>query len=89
MKKSWLYLCLIAPLLSVGCGASSESVVSISPAAVALSVGQSIQFQATPPGSAQSLVWSVNDISGGGAMVGTILAEVEFIPLRLNHRASR
>jgi arylsulfate sulfotransferase len=72
MKKSWFYFCLMAPLLWAGCGASSESVVSISPAAVALSVGQSIQFQATPPGSAQSLVWSVNNITGGSAMLGTI-----------------
>jgi arylsulfate sulfotransferase len=74
-KNSWVYLCLLALILDVGCGSgSSQSVIttSISPSAAALSLGQSTQFQAVLPGSAQSYIWSVNGISGGNTMVGTV-----------------
>jgi len=74
-KNSWVYLCLLGLILDVGCGSgSSQSAIttSISPSAAALSLGQSIQFQATLPGSPQSYIWSVNGISGGNMMIGTV-----------------
>ena len=78
MNKLWVYFCLFAPILAVGCGSSSQSVTSISPSAVALSLGQSIQFQTTPAGSAQGMVWSVNGISGGNSTFGTIDASGKY-----------
>jgi arylsulfate sulfotransferase len=72
MSKPWVYFCLLVPVLAVGCGSSSQSVTSISPSAVALSLGQSIQFQTTPSESAQGMVWFVNGILGGNSTVGTI-----------------
>jgi arylsulfate sulfotransferase len=78
MHKLWVYFCLLAPILAVGCGSSSQSVTSISPTAVALSLGQSVQFQTTPSGSAQGMVWSVNGISGGNSTVGTIDASGKY-----------
>jgi arylsulfate sulfotransferase len=81
MNKPWVYFCLLAPVLAVGCGSSPQSVTSISsisPSAVALSLGQSIQFQTTPSGSAQGVVWSVNSISGGNSTVGTIDASGKY-----------
>jgi arylsulfate sulfotransferase len=72
MKKSWVYFCLLALVLAVGCGSSSQSATSISPSAVALSLGQSIQFHATLPGSTMGFDWSVNGISGGNSTVGTV-----------------
>ena len=73
-KTSSLCFCLIAALvLLAGCGSGSSRIeTSISPSAVALSLGQSTQFQATLPGSSQGISWSVDGTTGGNAMVGTI-----------------
>ena len=62
-------------VLAVGCGSSSKkaaTAASITPSAVAVSLGQSVQFQATLPAGATGTTWSVNGISGGNATVGTI-----------------
>ena len=68
-----MYLCLLTPALACGCGGSSSSKIgSITPSAVAISLGQSAQFQAKLPGNSSSYVWSVNGIVGGNAEVGTI-----------------
>ena len=76
IKHSWAYLCLAAFMLQIGCGGGSGPsnvvVPTVSPSAVALSLGQSTQFQATLPGSSQGVTWSVNGTTGGNAMVGTI-----------------
>ncbi|MFY9751168.1 MAG: aryl-sulfate sulfotransferase [Candidatus Acidiferrales bacterium] len=73
MKKSWVYFCLSVAFLQVGCSTGSSQVAaSISPSVIALSLGQSIQFQATLPGAAQTYIWSVNGIQGGSSTLGTI-----------------
>ena len=75
MTKSWLYICLLMAVLAVGCGSSSKkapTAASITPSVVAVSLGQSVQFQATLPAGATGTTWSVNGISGGNATVGTI-----------------
>jgi len=73
MIKPWVYFCLVALVLEVGCGSGSAPIAtSISPSAVALSLGQTTQFHAVLPGSAQDIIWSVNSISGGNATVGTV-----------------
>lgn len=73
-KTSSLCFCLIAALvLLAGCGSGSSRIeTSISPSAVALSLGQSVQFQATLRGSSQGISWAVDGTTGGNAMVGTI-----------------
>src|SRR5580698_2988297 len=78
MNKACVYFCLLVPVLVVGCGSSSQSATSISPSAVALSLGQSIQFETTLSGSAQGTVWSVDGISGGNSTVGTIDASGKY-----------
>jgi arylsulfate sulfotransferase len=81
MKCSWSYSCLVAFLFLVGCGGGSGSSnevansISVSPTGVALSLGQSVKFQATLTGSSQtspSVMWSVNGMVGGNSMIGTI-----------------
>ena len=52
IKHSWAYFCLVAFMLQIGCGGGSGSssnpvVPTVSPSAIALSLGQSTQFQAT------------------------------------------
>lgn len=74
VDRSWVLVCLLA-LFLVGCGSGSSvapTSPSISPSAIALSLGQSVQFQATLPGAAQSYTWSVNGIQGGNATTGMI-----------------
>src|ERR1700733_9159781 len=71
--KLWSCFCLCLAVLESGCASGhSSNVASISPSAVALAPGQSVQFQATLPGNAKSIAWSVNGISGGNGMLGTI-----------------
>ncbi len=78
IKHSWAYFCLVAFILQIGCGGGSGSsnnnpvVPTVSPSAIALSLGQSTQFQATVPGGSQGVTWSVNGTTGGNAMVGTV-----------------
>ena len=73
MKKARMCFCLVALAVLGGCSSSSSTKTgSISPGAVALSLGQSTQFQATLPGKSGSETWSVNGIAGGNATVGTI-----------------
>lgn len=80
IKTSWSYLCVAVFLLLVGCGGVTEpnapaSSISVSPTAVALSIGQSAQFTATVTGdsqTSQSVTWAVNGIIGGNSTVGTI-----------------
>lgn len=78
-KHSWTYFCLVAFMLQIGCGGGSGSsdnnpvvTPTVSPSAVALSLGQSTQFQATLPGGSQGVTWSVNGTTGGNAMVGMV-----------------
>ena len=78
-KHSWAYFCLVAFMLQIGCGGGSGSSnnnpdvsPTVSPSAVALSLGQSTQFQATLPGGSQGVTWSVNGTNGGNAMVGIV-----------------
>lgn len=74
VDRSWVLVCLLA-LFLVGCGSGSSvapTSPSISPSAIALSLGQSVQFQATLPGAAQSYTWSVNGIQGGNSTTGMI-----------------
>jgi arylsulfate sulfotransferase len=80
IKNRWTYFCLLAFLgiLQVGCGGGAGSsnnnpvVPTVSPSAAAVSLGQSTQFQATLPGTSQSVTWSVNGTTGGDATVGMI-----------------
>jgi arylsulfate sulfotransferase len=78
IKSPRAYFCLVALIsaLQVGCGGgsgSSDNVPpAVSPSAIALSLGQSTQFQATLPGNPQSVTWSVNGTAGGDATVGMI-----------------
>ena len=73
MKKARMCFCLVALAVLGGCSSSSSTKTgSISPGAVAVSLGQSTQFQATLPGKSGSETWSVNGIAGGNATVGTI-----------------
>ncbi len=77
MKHSWAYFCLVVVILQIGCSGSGSSnnnpvVPIVSPSAIALSLGQSTQFQATLPGGSQGVTWSVNDTTGGNAMVGMV-----------------
>ena len=72
-KKLWMSCCLCLLVLEGGCAAGhSSNTPSISPSAVALAPGQSIQFQTTMRGNSQGVAWSVNGISGGNATIGTI-----------------
>jgi arylsulfate sulfotransferase len=72
-KRLWTCFCLCLAVLEGGCASGhSSNVASISPNAVALAPGQSVQFQATLPGNTKSIAWSVNGISGGNGMLGTI-----------------
>ena len=48
MTKSWVYFCLLMPVLAVGCGSSSKSVTSvasISPSAVAFRSASQSNFK--------------------------------------------
>jgi len=80
IKSPLAYLCVVAFIsaLQVGCGGGSGSsnnnpvVPTVSPSAVAISLGQSTQFQATLPDSSQGITWSVNGTTGGDATVGLI-----------------
>ena len=75
MTKSWVYICLLS---ASSCGRlwivleKATAVSSISPSAVAVSLGQSVQFQVTLPAGATGTMWSVNGISGGNSTVGTV-----------------
>ena len=72
-KKLWMSCCLCLLVLEGGCAAGhSSNTLSISPSAVALAPGKSIQFQTTMRGNSQGVAWSVNGISGGNATIGTI-----------------
>jgi arylsulfate sulfotransferase len=60
-------------VLQIDCGSGPAKVInSISPIAVALSLGQKTQFQATLPGNAQGYIWSVNGVQGGNSSLGTV-----------------
>src|SRR5262252_690420 len=67
MRQSWLSLALI-----FACQAVYAAQVSVSPASVTLTAGQSQQFTATANAGQTTFTWSVNGISGGDATVGTI-----------------
>ena len=74
-KKSWMYFCLLTLALLGGCASGhsgSSSTASISPSAVALSPGQSVQFKAMLPGGSKTIAWSVNGVASGNGTVGTI-----------------
>jgi arylsulfate sulfotransferase len=72
-KEIYLSLCLLLPLLAVGCSSSRPpSEVSISPSAIALSPGQTTQFQPTQTGNTKGFNWSVNGIPGGNSDIGTV-----------------
>ena len=72
-RKLWTRSCLCLLILEGGCAAGhSSNAPSISPSAVALAPGQSVQFQTTLRGGSQGIVWSVNGVSGGNGTVGTV-----------------
>ena len=74
-KGTWRLAWVLIAASFAGCTSRTTPIVivpSISPSAVALSLGQSVQFQATLSGSAQSYVWSVNGIQGGNSAFGTV-----------------
>ena len=81
MRKLYVFMCVLAVMLQVSCGGGGSSPVaaSITPTAAALTLGQSIQFSATLPGTAQDQMWSVNGIQGGNSSVGTVDATGNYV----------
>ena len=81
MRKLYVFICVLAVILQVSCGGGGSSPVaaSITPTAAALSLGQSIQFSATLPGTAQDQMWSVNGMQGGNSSVGTVDATGNYV----------
>ncbi len=84
-RPRWLpLLSLVLPACLVcGCGGGSSSgmisaptiTVSVSPSAASLKTGATQQFTATVTGTTNTAVtWSVNNVVGGNATVGTISA---------------
>jgi YVTN family beta-propeller protein len=71
-----LLLCgLILGVVAVqtGCKSTSVVAVTISPAAVTVSLGQTQQFTAAVTGNSNTNVtWTVNSVTGGNSTVGTI-----------------
>jgi hypothetical protein len=77
MRPAALLLVICASItLTSGCGGGGSSAhvsVMINPSSAMVPAGQSQQFTATVSGSTnQSATWSVNQITGGNATVGTI-----------------
>jgi arylsulfate sulfotransferase len=75
-KATCAFLWLLVAVLVAGCSSSRpSSEVSISPGAIALSPGQTTQFQPTQTGNRSGFNWSVNGVPGGNPDVGTVDTE--------------
>src|SRR5216684_4149844 len=73
------FACLMATIWIGGCGSGSGAgtqiiAVNISPVrAAVVSITQTVQFKATVTGDpTNSVTWSVDEVAGGNATVGTI-----------------
>ncbi len=67
--------------ISADSGAVQSGVgVSVSPSTVTVRVGHAMTFTATVTGASGGVTWSVNDVSGGDALVGTIDASGVYVP---------
>jgi hypothetical protein len=74
IQRIALFVCFA---LGVGHAATS---ITVSPASVTLQAGQSQQFTPTiQGGNAKAIVWSVNNIAGGNAALGTISANGAYV----------
>jgi arylsulfate sulfotransferase len=72
-KATYAFLCLLVAIFAAGCSSSRPpSAISISPSVIALSPGQTTQFQPTQQGNTKGFSWSVNGIPGGNSDVGTV-----------------
>lgn len=69
----WMCLALAASAAAAGCHKAAAGVsVAVSPTAATVLLNNITQFSATVTGSTASVTWSVNNVNGGNATVGTI-----------------